>query len=865
MSNNRSHIKSSSIFLIGVPILLLFISIFFLKNDNPPLTELAELNPYRQTMPEAYLEALQQKELKFKNKKNDSFEVKKFITFFIDNNFQRELIVLIAQPKKEELSNDFKIEVYPSEKKRLPQNRKGYQFNLVNNAKIYNHAGVEYGAFKFVVPLIDMDSLSVTQVHRNKKLKPWQTTLANPFPKLTITKNKTTVSGQRKIPNIYRPFMNSLLRKAEITFIDHDYKIINDSLFEIKKTKEKFIKDASATIVTVKNTSRFWRAINNHEDNLIDLCIYQGPSVNKAKSLFQQYIEKNIDFNAVFDVDKLAHFVSILNLFTDECSNEKLLFIFNEETNRLEPFFHYDACVGKTSKYVDRMPTQDPEFIQNAGSRLKAYANLDLKLELQEDESLINHIKLINSYYPDNIFNLDFLKVNQLKIKKNLEQSIAIKAELISMSDDRMTLSIENYSYYPVEIVGLNHERKKEIISLNPRRQILNGDRDTITIDLPRSFENLFVSKKKKVTGFLVHKHMSELFITYRTFGSDEFQYQSIIPFQEKEMITKDIFRTKEAINDHKEIVVNEINKTISFKKDSVTIASALIIPQNYKFLLRPGAQVNLVKGGKIISYAQIEFRGTKQNPIKIYSEDKKGEGLIVLSAKTKSTLNFVTFDGLTNPKHGAWNVTGAVSFYESPVQLSNVTITNNHCEDALNIIRTNFTMNQCTISDTQSDAFDGDFVNGEIINCTFRNLGNDAIDVSGSDITIKNVMVYNAGDKGLSAGEDSKMTIRNTKIFDSEIAVAGKDLSVVHIRNISIKNTKLAFTAFQKKPEFGPSSITVIDLELEDVETKYLIENTSRLMVEGKKIETSQNVKDRMYGVEFGVSSSETRNGSQQ
>ncbi len=107
-----------------------------------------------------------------------------------------------------------------------------------------------------------------------------------------------------------------------------------------------------------------------------------------------------------------------------------------------------------------------------------------------------------------------------------------------------------------------------------------------------------------------------------------------------------------------------------------------------------------------------------------------------------ESKLRFVNFNYLTNPKHGSWSVTGAVTFYESSVSLENVTISNNTCEDALNIIRTNFEMKSCSISNTQSDAFDGDYVKGTILYCKFSDLGNDAIDVSGSDLTIKGVVV---------------------------------------------------------------------------------------------------------------------------
>ncbi len=169
--------------------------------------------------------------------------------------------------------------------------------------------------------------------------------------------------------------------------------------------------------------------------------------------------------------------------------------------------------------------------------------------------------------------------------------------------------------------------------------------------------------------------------------------------------------------------------------------------------------------------------------------------------------------------------------------------------------------MTESQITGTQSDAFDGDFVKGSIVNCLFENLGNDAIDVSGSDLYISNVNISNAGDKGLSAGEDSKMTINNVIISNSEIAIAGKDLSIINAKNVKIKNTKLGITAFKKKPEFGSSNVTINGLVMENVETDYLIESSSNMFVDGKKIETSQNVKDRMYGVEFGRSSAETRN----
>jgi len=103
-------------------------------------------------------------------------------------------------------------------------------------------------------------------------------------------------------------------------------------------------------------------------------------------------------------------------------------------------------------------------------------------------------------------------------------------------------------------------------------------------------------------------------------------------------------------------------------------------------------------------------------------------------------------------------------------------------------------------------------------------------------------------------------MKIDNVIISDCEIGVAGKDLSTVEGKNLRIINNKLAFTAFKKKPEFGPSHIKLTKVSLEEVETEYLIEDKSSLIFNEKKATTIKNVKNKMYGVEFGKSSKDTR-----
>ena len=70
-------------------------------------------------------------------------------------------------------------------------------------------------------------------------------------------------------------------------------------------------------------------------------------------------------------------------------------------------------------------------------------------------------------------------------------------------------------------------------------------------------------------------------------------------------------------------------------------------------------------------------------------------------------------------------------------------------------------------------------------------------------------VVFDGAGDKGLSAGERSRVTGRELTIRRTEVAVAGKDLSTIRLDGVDIRDSRVGLTAYRKKPEFGPAEIT--------------------------------------------------------
>ena len=122
--------------------------------------------------------------------------------------------------------------------------------------------------------------------------------------------------------------------------------------------------------------------------------------------------------------------------------------------------------------------------------------------------------------------------------------------------------------------------------------------------------------------------------------------------------------------------------------------------------------------------------------------------------------------------------------------------------------------------------------------NTLFTNIGNDAIDFSGSQIGIKNTRIEDVEDKGISGGEDSFLRVENTMITNANIGMASKDLSVVEVINSEIKDCNYGLVLLQKKPEYGPATLILKNTKIIRPKTEMLIEVGSKVEIDGKVIE---------------------------
>jgi len=97
------------------------------------------------------------------------------------------------------------------------------------------------------------------------------------------------------------------------------------------------------------------------------------------------------------------------------------------------------------------------------------------------------------------------------------------------------------------------------------------------------------------------------------------------------------------------------------------------------------------------------------------------------------------------------------------------------------------------------------DIVDVTVSDSKFSNIGNDAIDLMNSKTTIDNINVIGSGDKCISVGEASQVTITNSQLKDCQMGIAVKDQSIARLENIEFSLAAgNAIGLYRKNPRYS-------------------------------------------------------------
>ena len=182
---------------------------------------------------------------------------------------------------------------------------------------------------------------------------------------------------------------------------------------------------------------------------------------------------------------------------------------------------------------------------------------------------------------------------------------------------------------------------------------------------------------------------------------------------------------------------------------------------KNQNLIIEGGSEIILDKESYIhIKNGCLIINKKSAKKTKIYFKNKISNGIFVENCKKETIIENTIFENLSYFKNDKYFLTGGINFYKTNVKINDVYISNSSAEDAINIIKSKFKIDNIKIENSLSDAIDIDFSEGYIKKIEINHAGGDGIDFSGSYSSIDKAIVSNVKDKALSIGEKTNLNL---------------------------------------------------------------------------------------------------------
>jgi hypothetical protein len=569
----------------------------------------------------------------------------------------------------------------------------------------------------------------------------------------------------------------------------------------------------------------------------------------KAIALIEGLRAGKIKVDQAFDIPRLAKFHAIIDLVGGVHSIDwsDIKYYYNPVTSKLEPVAYESFTILGSKElsaqymYVNLDSTQNysewhemifsnPTFFKEYMKQLERVskpAYLDAFFAAS-NTALKENLAIIHKEFPYKKFDKNDYYKRQKQILRILNPPKALHAYFNKIEDTIVSLQIASIDALPVQI----HSIELDGVKAKPITEII----------LPAKAHHEALSYRDYQfnigTTVLKKDWMDSLRINYSILGASEIKQTKVFPFPhtDSEFIAQELKMQQSNVSDFPFLKIDEVKKTITISPGTQQIDKDLILPAGYTVLAKSPCAIDLRKNAKIVSYSNFVFNGLEDESIVISSSDSSSQGIVFIGC-LKSVFKNVVFRNFAKVKDAQWKRSGAITFYESAVDFKNCSFYNFKSEDAVNVIRSPFSMEGCLFQNMKDDAFDADFSNGKIEKCAFENCKENAIDITKTQVQLNTIFIKGTNNKGLNCKDGSLVNGTDIKITDAYIAISAEDFSKIDLKRVSVSNSEIGIVAYKNKPSAGYATVVMNDVTFTNVKNNFLKEKKSTMSINNKDI----------------------------
>lgn len=265
-----------------------------------------------------------------------------------------------------------------------------------------------------------------------------------------------------------------------------------------------------------------------------------------------------------------------------------------------------------------------------------------------------------------------------------------------------------------------------------------------------------------------------------------------------------------------------------------VEIATTRVFGAHQEVQVRAGTRLAMGVKASLIFLGKAQFLGTQEEPIIIERQGTEFWGGIALLGRATrgSRLEHVQASGGSSAGYRLASLPAMVNIHDT----SDIALA--HCRFRQNtgpgdVVHVTYVdglrVTDSEVRDATADAWDLGFTRGKLERVRVTNVGDDALDLMGSDLEIADSVLIGAKGNAVSAGEATTAKLRDSVIARASVAILAKNASRVDLSGTLLFRNTTGVRIYERAVRYaGPSAVSA-NLSFAALTGKKLIDRSDR------------------------------------
>jgi hypothetical protein len=265
--------------------------------------------------------------------------------------------------------------------------------------------------------------------------------------------------------------------------------------------------------------------------------------------------------------------------------------------------------------------------------------------------------------------------------------------------------------------------------------------------------------------------------------------------------------------------------EAVTLGPGAIDVAQTRVFSAQQQVRVLPGTHLKLGPKVSLVFLGPTHFEGTRRAPITLERAGNLPWGGIALQGRHTegSRMTYVTASGGSTPTWRLVSYPAMINVHDSK------NIAFEHCDfkenagpgDVVHLAYVDdFAVTDSKVTNASSDAWDLELVSGSLVRVGAMNVGDDALDLMGVTIDVQDGVFVGIKGNGISAGEESRVNLRNSVVSEAKVGVLAKNASDVDIDGALLFRTETGVRVYQRTVRYAGNSTVNAD-NLFCVETK--------------------------------------------